>query len=172
MKKLIALLVAMMMLLAMPFAYAEEEAEMPFEGEWYDFEYFMVYLPSDWTEIEVTDDMAESGFYCVLVDAEGAHSMQFAYSELEEETTAEALVAQFQEAYGEENVTAFDVNGVTFFGYNDAEKDAVCIMALDPVDLGLYMFVFMPSSDADFMQLADAILATVTFADGTEAAAE
>lgn len=36
MKKLIALLVAMMMLLAMPFAYAEEEAEMPFEGEWYE----------------------------------------------------------------------------------------------------------------------------------------
>lgn len=40
MKKLTAILLAMLMLLAVPFAYAEEaegETEPPFEGEWVDF---------------------------------------------------------------------------------------------------------------------------------------
>ncbi len=172
MKKLVALLVAMMMLLAMPFAYAEEEAEMPFEGEWYDFEDYMVYLPTGMVETEVTAEMEESGIYYALASEDNTHAIQFAYSALEKEVTIDELVAGFQETYGEDNVMTIEANGLTFVGYMDADNDAVCFLVADPVDLGLYMFVFVPASDDAFMETAGSILATVTFADGTEAAAE
>ena len=77
-----------------------------------------------------------------------------------------------QETYGEDNVMTIEANDLTFVGYMDADNDAVCFLVADPVDLGLYMFVFVPASDDAFMETAGSILATVTFADGTEAAAE
>lgn len=172
MKKLIALLVAMMMLLAMPFAYAEEEAEMPFEGEWCDFEDYMVYLPVNMVETEVTEAMEESGIYYALASEDNTHAIQFAYSALEKEVTIDELVAGFQETYGEDNVMTIEANDLTFVGYMDADNDAVCFLVADPVDLGRYMFVFVPASDDAFMETAGSILATVTFATGEEAAAE
>lgn len=172
MKKLIALLVAMMMLLAMPFAYAEEEVEMPFEGEWYDFETFAVYLPVNLVEAEVTEEMEENGIYCALTNEDGTRAIQFAYAALEEEITVEDLVAGFQEAYGEDNVQTVEANDSTFVYYVDEENESVCFVVADPVDLGLYMFVFTPVTDDEFMENAGSIIATVIFADGEEAAAE
>lgn len=172
MKKLVALLVAMMMLLAMPFAYAEEEVEMPFEGEWYDFETFMVYLPVNMVEAEVTEEMEESGIYCALTNEDGSRAIQFAYTALEEEVTVEDLVAGFQETYGEDNVLTVEANDSTFVYYVDEENESVCFVVADPVDLGLYIFVFTPVTDDDFMENAGSIIATVIFTDGEEAAAE
>ncbi len=164
MKKLIALLTVMALLLAVPFAYAEgEEAQMPFEGEWVEFETYQIYLPTGLKEVEITDEMADQGIYYVLADDDDTHAIHFAYTQLEQEISVEDLVAQFQETYGEDNVATIEKEDHTIVYYVDQENDGVCFMVLDPVDPGLYMFVFVPASDGDFMVTAGAVMATLAF---------
>lgn len=165
MKKLIALLLAMMMVLAVPFAACAEEAEteMPFEGEWYDLGDYVIYLPVDLEEVELTDEMSESGIYYALASADKARSIQFAYKELENEVTTEQLVSGFQESFGEENVFTIEANDMTFVYYVNTENDATCFLFNDPNALGLYMIVFVPASDGDFMENAGSIIATIAF---------
>lgn len=175
MKKLTALLLAMLMLLAVPFAYAEEaegETEAPFEGEWVDFDDFVIYLPTSFTEYELTDEMADMGIFYVLTDEDQSHTIQFAYTEMEKDASVEELVAGFQAAYGEENVFTLESADKTIIGYVDAERDATYFVVKDPVALGAYIFGFGPSSDGDFMETAGVILGTMTFADAEAEDAE
>ena len=56
MKKLAAVALALVMLMAVPFGYAEE-AEMPYEGEWVEFEDTLtVYLPSELADVEISEE--------------------------------------------------------------------------------------------------------------------
>lgn len=168
MKKLTAILLAMLMLLAVPFAYAEEaegETEPPFEGEWVDFESFVIYLPTSLSEYEVSDELAEQGIYYILTDEDQTHTIQFAYTPMEKDASEEELAEGFKAAYGEENVFTLEAADKIILGYVDAEHDATCFVVKDPVDLGVYVFTFVPASDGDFMETAGVILGTLTFAD-------
>lgn len=172
MKKLTAILLAMLMLLAVPFAYAEEaegETEPPFEGEWVDFESFVIYLPTSLSEYEVSDELAEQGIYYILTDEDQTHTIRFAYTPMEKDASEEELAEGFKAAYGEENVFTLEAADKIILGYVDAEHDATCFVVKDPVDLGVYVFAFVPASDGDFMETAGVILGTLTFADAETA---
>lgn len=166
MKKLIALLMAMVMLLAVPvMAQAEEADELPFEGEWVDFEYFQVYLPTDRVEVELTEEAEELGIYYMAQSEDESQAFTFSYTTPEAEITLEDLMDSCLENYGEDNVFTLDSQGMTFLCCIDSENDCTVFMLMDPVDLGVYLFSFAPASDDAFMVAAGFIIGTVTMAE-------
>ena len=82
MKKLIAVLAALMMLFSLS-AYAEEEfrVEDVYEGVWVDFtdDHFQMYVPAEWPVMEITEQLREYGMYYAAVSPDGACSVSVSW---------------------------------------------------------------------------------------------
>ena len=176
MKKILSLVLCLMMLFT-GFAFAEEATdEMPataeeaYEGVWVQFEDgFELYLPAEWVEIEVTEEMLEGGIFYVAASPDGAYTCQLAWTALEAETAIEDLQAELAVAYPD--ATLMVVNEIPMIVYSDAENDMLAAVAMDAAEPGVYMFCFTPASDADYMVLAGYIISSIRTFD-VEAVAE
>ncbi|MDD3335075.1 MAG: hypothetical protein PHI98_06090 [Eubacteriales bacterium] len=166
MKKVLAIVLATMMLLCSAVAMAEEAAievgavengvAVPFTD--YGFE---ITLPADWNVMEVTQEQADAGIIAAFTNPEMTRSLSVAYNEMEEAATIEDVAAEMAAAYTE--VQVITINDMSFVTYTIADKDVTGLVTLGGSGIGLYQFVFNPASDADYgplaMQIASSIAA-------------
>lgn len=167
MKKLFALLLALMMLLSTA-ALAEETPvsvvqkvvfEEIFPGTWVQFEQgFEIYLPSDWLVLEATEEEQAMGIAFSVASPDGAYMMTLAWSALEVEATIldmqEVLAAQYP-------VELIEINGIGMLVMGDPENDTLSIIAMDAAEPGYYSFVFAPMSSEELRAYATVIAASL-----------
>lgn len=147
-----------------------DETTAAFEGTWitFDDDGFMLYLPSDRIDVEITDEMLESGVYYAVTSADGTYAMTINYAETDV-TTNDEIAAQLTEA-GYENVTQMIVNGIGIVGYDITEQDVSGIALADGVG-GMYVFSFTPASDEAFAAMGQTIISSLSpIATNTETA--
>ena len=153
MKKFFALLLMLAMLLTGA-AVAEEGYT------WYQYEDgFELMIPSDWDQYEVTEEMLAGGVFDLFASADGAHTVQVAWSALDAEMTAAEVQAELVTEYAD--AVVLEVNGIEFVGFSDAANDLVCFCALDGAKPGLYMFWFTGASDEAFTDTAVTIATSI-----------
>lgn len=186
MKRTFAALMAMMML-CFATAYAEttpaadetdaatleitfDETAAPYEGQWltFDDDGFMLYLPSDWVDAEVTDEMAQSGTFYAATSADGAYAMTVSYAEDTGVTANDEIADQLTSA-GDENVTRLTVNGIDVVGYDATEQDVSGIAFADG-EGGMYVFSFTPASDETFAAIGQTIISSLSPIEADDAA--
>jgi hypothetical protein len=177
MKRVLAILTTVLMLLCAN-AYAEtadttaaadaaipqitfDESTAAYEGNWltFDDDGFMLYLPSDWIDVDITDDMLAAGTYYAATSADGAYVMTVSYSEDNDVTTNDELAAQLT-ASGYANVTQVDLNGIDVVGY-DSSDNSFTGMAFMDAEGGMYVFSFTPASDEAFTAIGQTIVSSL-----------
>jgi hypothetical protein len=148
-----------------------DETTAAYEGTWVTFEDdgFMIYLPSDWIEAEITDEMLESGTYYAATSADGVYAMTVNYAETDV-TTGEEIAAQLTEA-GYENVTRVLINGIDVVGYDITDQD-VSGMAFADAEGGMYVFSFTPTSDEAFAAIGQTIISSLSLIEAETDTAE
>lgn len=150
----------MVLVLALMLCSVASAEEMPFEGTWVQFEDgFQVSLPSDWLQIETTDEMLENGIFYVAASPDGARTVQIAWAETQV-TTIEDLQAALVTVYPD--AAAIEINGVGFVACEDTANDVAILVALDAEGSGMYMFNFTPASDEEFAPIAQAIASSIS----------
>lgn len=165
MKKVLAWLLSLMMILGMAGAVAETQTpvvaiEDLFEGVWVQFEDgFELYLPADWYEIEVSEEWNAKGIFYAAGTEDFSHSCSLAWQPMEAEYTLEQLQAELVSIYPDASVV--EVNGVGIIPFVDAENNLLNVVALDAAEPGYYLFSFYPANDEDFQVLASLIASTI-----------
>ena len=163
MKKILALVLCLMMALSLSSAFAEAPltlAEQSYEGAWVQFEEgFELYLPAEWVEYEVPEEMLAAGIGYIVGSADGAYLCSIAWQGLEAEITIEDVQALAAQNYPTATLT--EVNGISMVYYLEEANDALNFLALDAAEPGYYMFVFTPGSDADYQVVAALIASTI-----------
>jgi len=160
MKKMLSLVLALMMVLLAGFACAEEvKFEDFYAGEWVAFEGgFQLYLPTEWPEVEITAELAESGVGYGRSDGEWAFLL--GYSALDADLSVEELQAILEGAYSYAEI--IELQDCAVVCYLDEANDSLCFAALDGTEPGMYIFCFTPASDENLQALATVIMASLT----------
>ena len=164
MKKILALVLALMMALSLSSVLAEatpvETVEQLYEGVWVQFEDgFEFYVPADWVQYETTVEMNAQGIFYMCGTADASYMCSLAWKPLEAETTIEEAYAAMQANYPGANLV--DVNGIGIIAYIDAENGLLNCIAMDAAEPGMYMFAFSPADDEEFQLLASCIASSI-----------
>lgn len=172
MKKIVAMLLAVMTLCFGAAALAESVPEvdtaaeqaaltdLTANGQLIEGDGFQFYIPADWEIGELTDEDVANGYAFVACTADEKNGLVLAYVPMENEATIEMLYDEVVKEYPAASIQ--DLNGTSVIAYADSENDMVVIVVMDTVDPGYYAFMFTPVSDADFLPVADAIAASYT----------
>lgn len=160
MKKLLALVMALMMLLCSSAVAEEIVYEEIFDGSWVQFEEgFELYLPNDWLVLEASEEELAAGIAFSVCSPDGAYYMALAWNGLEAELTIDELQAALVEAgYPVEPV---EVNGLALLVMGDAENDTLSFIGMDAAEPGYYTFVFTPMSDENLRLMASVIASSL-----------
>lgn len=156
MKKFIALLLMLLTMLTAGCAMAEA----PFEGVWVGYEagWIKWLMPSDWLQMEVTEEMMEANLFYGAFSADGSKVMQILWTPLSQPKTIEAVEKELASSY--DNVELLDVNGKKMVYFADNLNNMFGYAMLDELDPGVYQFFFSPVDEA-FRPTAEAIAASV-----------
>ena len=156
MKKFIALLLMLLTMLTAGCAMAEA----PFEGVWVGYEagWIKWLMPSDWLEMEVTEEMMEANLFYGAFSADGSKVMQILWTPLSMPKTIEAIEKELAPSY--DSVELLDVNGKKMVYFADNLNGMFGYAMLDELDPGVYQFFFSPVDEA-FRPTAEAIAASV-----------
>lgn len=161
MKKFLALILSLMMVLSLGIASAEtaqHPAEVVYEGAWVRFEDgFEIYLPAEWYEYECTEEMNANGIFYMAGTEDMSYSCTLGWTPLEVDCTIEELHAEVVKVHPE--AVVMDVSGVGLIFYVDAENGLLNYVALDATEPGAYLFAFSPANDEVF-QVQSAIIAS------------
>ena len=170
MKKLIAALIAMAMLLALPFAMAEEvpainweDAEAATEeidASWYTFDEvaLQVWIPDIFENLEITedDDATLIGKFELPDQSAGIYVQ---YVEGEEGQSLDDVIANL-EANGATDIDRCLLNGLDAASYSIPDVDANYVV-LATERGNCVQFVMMPASDEGFSSLAQLVSASI-----------
>lgn len=167
MKKMLAMLLAVLTLCFGAAAMAESvevtDVEGAFDGVWVQFENagFQIYVPSEWIDLEISDEEEESGVFFHAASEDGAYEMSIMYAELDGATyTHEDMKAELEASYpGATDVTINDIQAVACY---DSANDIYALAALDSEGTGMFVFYFKPASDDTMTQIADVIVASLS----------
>ena len=145
MKKILALVLSLMMILICIPAMTEG-TEVLFEGTWVQFEGgFEIYRPADWVEYEVTEEEREQGILYIAGSEDETRLMQLGWFALPQAVTIDAMQASLAQSFV--IVEKMNVNGIDLLCAGDADYDSLMFIALSEGEPGYYMFVFTPMSD-------------------------
>ncbi|MDL2205503.1 hypothetical protein LJC33_01175 [Eubacteriales bacterium OttesenSCG-928-N13] len=155
MKKWIALLICVMMMVPGVAAFAEVAElepitiEVNFDGSDVAFEDgFSVKVPDAWMEFETEDGVTYG-----TEDESAGMVILFREGEVTIESMAENIIAE----YGAANYVV--INGIEWVTFTDTEYDV--LVAAAAASDGFYQFTFYPASDEAMTNLATQIMATV-----------
>lgn len=158
MKKILALVLALAMVLACVPAMAQSIEDL-YDGVWVQFDGgFEVYMPSDWLEVELTEEDAAEGFFYSACSADQSVLMMMAWAPLETQVTLEEL---YEIVAANQPAELLSVNGIGLICAGDFENGTLYFMGLDGVDLGYYTFLFAPVANEETKAYAAAIAASL-----------
>ena len=130
---------------------AENVDESLYDGHWVELcELIDMYLPTDWVEIELTEDDIDAGLYCIMANTDMTAYVSIVIADADtvaewNVSTMDELAALFVES-GYEDAEVIIINDITTVVYTDTDNDSCDIMiGLDNggiVDISLY-----PNSD-------------------------
>jgi hypothetical protein len=152
MKKIFLLILAMM-LATCAAALAEETAsplapvdlgaiELGYEPTWVAFENGMqIAVPSDWTEAEVSDEMAATGVFYLAQNPDATVVAGIAYRQLGI-TDLDALATMFASTHPSLGIVV--ANGVTMLACDAADGSYSALITLDGQG-GMYMLTIAPA---------------------------
>lgn len=164
MKKMLAMLLAVLTLCFGAAAMAESvevtDVEGAFDGVWVQFEDagFQIYVPSEWIDLEISDEEAESGVFFHAASEDGAYEMNITYTELDHAITHEEMKAILEE--NSTNTADIEINGIPAVACYDEDDDLYTLFVLGENGIGMYAFGFAPASDDGMTQIADVIVAS------------
>lgn len=162
MKKIFALMIALMMILSCA-AFAEESVnvEALYEGTWITFpdDGFELYLPNDWIVIELPEEVLETGIYYAIASPDGAMTVQVAWGQLDALVDAAALHADISTAYPSAQLLTMGETEMVCFA--NADADILAFAMPDPADPGMYVFNFTPASSEELQVLATMIMTSM-----------
>lgn len=172
MKRTVAALMTILMLCCVS-AYAEtaavaipeitfDETTAAYAGQWLNFEDdgFMVYMPTDWVDVEITDEMLAAGTYYAATSADGTLVMTVTYTADAQILTIEELEAQLTTG-GCENVMQVTINGISVVGYDLTAQDVSGMAFVDGVG-GMYVFSFTPVSNEAYAPIAQTMISSLS----------
>ncbi len=163
MKKLVALLLAMLMLACTTVSLAEDltaQIEATFEGVWVQFEDgFEIYLPAEWLQVELTEEMIANSTFYAAVSPDMTQSVEIGWTGLEADADLHALAAELAATYADAQV--LNINGIEMLMYTDTDFNALVLMACDAVEPGLYIFALTPADDEAFVEIGTAIALSI-----------
>ena len=163
MKKLLALLLSLMMLLSLGAAAAEtvtSAAEMLYDGAWVRFEDgFEIYLPSEWYQYETTEEHHALGIFYIAGTQDFSRGFMMGWQQLNQDCTIEQLHAELVTAYPDAKI--MDVSGVGLVYYEDPANGLMCYVALDATEPGMYMMGFFPMDNEEMKTLSALIASTL-----------
>ena len=156
MKKIALVLLALM--LAVGCAAAQE---LPFDAVRYELEDwgFSICLPEDWLEIELTDEDEEDGVIFCAMSPEGEHGMSIIFTDMEMELDTQALVEALEDSYS--GVSVEEINDIEFVAATSAEDDSNLLCTVGASGQSVFMFIFTPASDRDFVSTSIAIAGSI-----------
>ena len=177
MKKSIILVTLLMVLVlafsATSFAEGTENLVIPemvnYEGKWVNFEddSFYMYLPSDWTQNDLTAEQEAAGVYAFFTSPDKTKSLNIAWSEVPENVTVESVQANLATQFSE--VEAIENNGITLVSYKAEKDNVIGVVCLDPNYYGMFNFAFHPAGDPEFETMAVAMLLSINFYEAIDA---
>lgn len=158
MKKFLSLALSLLLACACMSVFAEETTtiEITFDGSYLEFEEygFKVYLPNEWNIYESEDyfffcgDEAGEQFMCIdVVPTDGE--------------TSEEVATTLAEQGGIDGVEPMLINGLQFYLYEAPDDNAFGAYINTQNNVYCINFVFAPYGDAEFMDLATQIMASV-----------
>lgn len=146
MKKMLALALTLMLMLGCVPVLAQSFEDL-YDGAWVQFDGgFEVYLPSDWMEVEITEEEREMGFFYGACSPDASLLMEMAWAPLETEVTLEQLCEIIS---ANSPAQMLEVNGIGLICTADTSTNTVYFIGLDGVDLGYYTFLFSPVTDEE-----------------------
>ncbi len=117
--------------------FTEDMAD--YDGAWIMFEDgFKIYLPSDWTQFDITDQLAEQGVLYLAGDASGSPYVKVAYLENGDIDSIETLKESLEEA-GFSVDKVYNFNGIRGIVYGSTEQQISGVMFFHP-DTTDYLF--------------------------------
>lgn len=157
MKKWIALMLMTLLVVVGGAAMADDAA---FDGVWIQFkEGFELMLPSDWLQVELTDEMGAAGVFYCAASADGKNTVQISWKELEADTSIDEVQAELAAAYP--GAKQMVINGIATVAFTDKSNDVAGYAMLDSMKPGLYTFFMTPASDQSFKDTAASIAASI-----------
>lgn len=138
-----------------------EEASAPYAGTWVPFQDgFRLYLPSDWTVYDISEEEAQQGVLYLAGDASGAEnapaiSVVWAYNQ-GTDTLEELADAIRQSGYTVDDLV--EINGIGCITYRLESEDCSAVMFFHPTDP---QYVFCVTGAA-YSENVDTICAALT----------
>lgn len=138
-----------------------DEASAPYAGTWVPFQDgFRLYLPSDWTVYDLSDEETQQGVLYLAGDASGAEnapaiSVVWAYNQ-GTDTLEELADAIRQSGYTVDDLV--EINGIGCITYRLESEDCSAVMFFHPTDP---QYVFCVTGAA-YSENVDTICAALT----------
>ena len=157
-KKLVALVMALMMLLSVT-ALAETTDTSDWETYSFEDAQLTISCPADMAVVELTDEQTEAGICFATAAADGSLSMALYCFDPEGATLADAQSEmEAEEGY---QCAANQVNGIDVVAFTTVANETTVLGCLVMgADGYVYQFMFMPTNDAG-TQMADQIISTL-----------
>jgi len=122
---------------------------------------FQVSLPSDWYQVELNEENYANGIFYAACAPDMMSTMQISWTAAETELTIADLKLGL-EAGGFVEIQEYEVNGISFVGFNDAEMSVAAYAALDATEPGYYTFWFTCENPDDaFVETATRIVTSI-----------
>lgn len=148
MKKILALVLSLMMIVTCVSAMAED-IEAAYEGEWMQFnDDFELYMPSDWVFYDVTEQQSEQGLLCLASSANQEVWMQTGWYPQEGRITVEEFETALHQTTDLQTMI-IDVNGIPMLLTGDAANDTASFITMNGDEPGYYLFQFAPMSSQE-----------------------
>ncbi|MDO4634251.1 MAG: hypothetical protein Q4B01_10375 [Eubacteriales bacterium] len=151
-----------------------------YEGVWIDFEdAFSVYVPEDWTELDISEEDQENGIFYAIVAPDGSGwNMNVNYTEIGDQAyTTEQIAQELAAVESYTDIELLVLNGMEAVSLQTVDNTALIICFPDEAG-GMYtMAITGDVTNADFTALAGTMGASVGIyeddaADETEAETE
>lgn len=149
MKKMLALVLSLMMMLTCICAMAED-IESGYEGTWTTFNNdFELYMPNDWVYYDLTENQIAQGVVCLSSSADESVWMQMSWNPQEGQITVEEFEAVLKETT-DMLTMIIDVNGIPMLMTADVASDTAGFVTMNGDEPGYYLIQFAPmSSEAE-----------------------
>ena len=170
MKKILATLVALVLLLALPCALAEqvpdinwedaEDAAAEIPGSWYTFEdvALQFWIPDVFENLELTENDPDEMIGKFEV-SDGSAGIYAQYLDGYDGLTIDDAVSQL-EANGATEIERCTLNGLDAVSFSIPDVDAVYVMFITQSD-NYVQFIFTPISDEGFAGVAQLVTASI-----------
>jgi len=142
MKKILALILSLMLILPCVCALAED-IESAYEGTWKQFNGdFELYVPNDWVFYDIPE---AEGVVCMASSADQEVWMRLDWCPQEGNITVEEFEAALRQTTDLQTMI-MDVNGIPMLLTGDAANDTAGFITMNGSEPGYYLFQFMPMS--------------------------